>query len=46
LQRIFHESLRAWFQVLDHHTLADAIKGSRKLQQVLGIDEAGSTGIG
>jgi Rrf2 family transcriptional regulator, nitric oxide-sensitive transcriptional repressor len=40
LQRIFRESLKAWFQVLDHYTLDDAVKGSRGLLLRLGIDQA------
>jgi Rrf2 family nitric oxide-sensitive transcriptional repressor len=40
LQRIFRESLKAWFQVLDRYTLADAIKNSRGLLSRLGIDQA------
>jgi hypothetical protein len=43
LQRIFQESLRAWFQVLDRYTLADALKGSRRLLQKLGIEQGDST---
>jgi Rrf2 family nitric oxide-sensitive transcriptional repressor len=43
LQRIFNESLRAWFQVLDRYTLADTISRSRELLQRLGNDEASST---
>ena len=43
LQRIFQESLRAWLQVLDRYTLADAIKSSRHLLQRLGMDQQHST---
>jgi|SRR5579875_792567 Rrf2 family nitric oxide-sensitive transcriptional repressor len=43
LQKIFIEALNAWFQVLDHYTLADAIGGSRGLEQALGISEPDPT---
>jgi Rrf2 family nitric oxide-sensitive transcriptional repressor len=43
LQRIFNESLRAWFQVLDRYTLADAIGASRGLLRRLGINEENGT---
>ncbi len=39
LQRIFKEALNAFFQTLDRYTLADAISGSRGLEQALGIHE-------
>jgi Rrf2 family transcriptional regulator, nitric oxide-sensitive transcriptional repressor len=38
LQRIFGEALKAWFEVLDRYTLADAVSGSRKLRDLLEID--------
>lgn len=39
LQGIFGEALRAWFEVLDRYSLADAIKGSRGLSRLLGFDQ-------
>ncbi len=39
LQGIFGEALRAWFEVLDRYTLADAIDGSRGLPRLLGLAE-------
>jgi Rrf2 family nitric oxide-sensitive transcriptional repressor len=45
LQHIFGKALRAWFEVLDQHTLADVIRGSSKLPLLLGIAEpAGERG--
>ena len=35
LQSIFVEALRSWFKVLDAYTLADAIKGSKRLTKLL-----------
>ena len=40
LQGIFKQALNAFFQTLDRYTLADAIRGSRGLEQALGIDAA------
>jgi Rrf2 family nitric oxide-sensitive transcriptional repressor len=37
LQRIFGEALRAWFEALDRYTLADAVEGSAKLPDLLGL---------
>jgi Rrf2 family nitric oxide-sensitive transcriptional repressor len=42
LQRVFKEALNAWFEVLDRYTLADAVGGSKRLRQALGLNEAGS----
>lgn len=39
LQGIFGEALRAWFQVLDRYTLADAIANSGGLPRLLGLTE-------
>lgn len=39
LQGIFGEALRAWFEVLDRYSLADAINGSRGLSRLLGLDQ-------
>jgi Rrf2 family transcriptional regulator, nitric oxide-sensitive transcriptional repressor len=43
LQKIFKEALNAWFQVLDHYTLADAISGSRGLERALRINALNRT---
>jgi len=45
LQRVFKEALNAWFQVLDRYTLADAVGGSKRLRQALGINEANSAAM-
>lgn len=37
LQRIFGLALKAWFEVLDRYTLADAISGSDNLANMLNI---------
>lgn len=37
LQRIFNESVEAWFMVLDSYTLADALRRSSNLAERLGI---------
>ena len=37
LQHIFGKALRAWFEVLDQHTLADVVRGSSKLPLLLGL---------
>jgi Rrf2 family nitric oxide-sensitive transcriptional repressor len=40
LQRIFNESVDAWFVVLDSYTLADAVSQSTNLAERLGIELA------
>lgn len=42
LQRIFNESVEAWFTVLDSYTLADALKQSLNLAERLGIQAPAS----
>ena len=37
LQSVLMEALNAWFMVLDSYTLADAIKGSKRLNRLLKI---------
>jgi|SRR6516165_2802827 Rrf2 family nitric oxide-sensitive transcriptional repressor len=37
LQSIFGEALKAWFDVLDRYTLADAVSGSANLSRLLEI---------
>jgi|688.fasta_scaffold1085223_1 Rrf2 family nitric oxide-sensitive transcriptional repressor len=37
LQSILMEALKTWFMVLDSYTLADAIKGSKRLNHLLQI---------
>ncbi len=38
LQRVFNESMDAWFLVLDSYTLADVLKRSSNLAERLGIE--------
>jgi len=43
LQRIFGEALRAWFQILDRYSLADAVEKPGALHDLLGLAAAAST---
>jgi Rrf2 family nitric oxide-sensitive transcriptional repressor len=45
LRHLFGKAMKAWFEVLDRHTLADVVRGSSKLPFLLGIAEpAGERG--
>jgi Rrf2 family transcriptional regulator, nitric oxide-sensitive transcriptional repressor len=46
LQGIFGEALRAWFAVLDRYTLADAMAGSTRLTELLGLPQREEASVG